>query len=139
MGLAPRRRPRPDAASLRQLYVEEGLTVAALAARFGVAAQTAHNWLVAAGVPRRVSPASTRAEVSDVEVRRLYELEGWTAAEVAAQLGCGPSTVYARLQRLGAPGARRGPDGAPGPPTPSCGVCTWSAGSVCASSPSGSR
>ncbi len=41
--------------------------------------------------------------MSDVEVRRLYELEGWTAAEVAAQLGCGTSTVYARLQRLGVP------------------------------------
>ena len=54
-------------------------------------------------MPRRASPASARAEVSDVEVRRLYELEGWTAAEVAAQQGCGTSTVYARLQRLGVP------------------------------------
>ena len=37
----------------------------------------------------------------DVEVRRLYAAEGWTAAEVAAQLGCGTSTVYAGLQGLG--------------------------------------
>ncbi|MFN2504171.1 MAG: helix-turn-helix domain-containing protein [Acidimicrobiales bacterium] len=77
------------------------MTVAALAARLGVSAQTAHNWLVAADVPRRASPATVRVDVSDVEVRRLYELEGWTAAEVAAHLGCGTSTVYARLQGLG--------------------------------------
>ena len=65
-GPGPRRSPRPDAASLRRLYVEEGMTVAALAARLGVVTQTAHNWLVAAGVPRRVSPASARADLSDV-------------------------------------------------------------------------
>jgi transposase len=108
VGPAPRRR-RPDAASLRQLYVEEGMTVAALASGLGVAAQTAHNWLVAADVPRRASPATVRLDVSDVEVRRLYAVEGWTAAEVAAHLGCGTSTVYARLQGLGV--ARR-----PAPP-----------------------
>ncbi|MCA1706986.1 MAG: hypothetical protein LC808_28465, partial [Actinobacteria bacterium] len=56
-GLVPRRSPRPDAASLRRLYVEEGMTVAALAARVGVVTQTAHNWLVAGDVPRRASPA----------------------------------------------------------------------------------
>ena len=76
VGLAPWRSPRPDVASLRQLYVEEGMTVAALAARLGVAAQTAHNWLVAAGVPRRQSAVAPRVEISDVEVRRLYALEG---------------------------------------------------------------
>lgn len=103
MGVAPPRSARPDAASLHRLYVDERLTVAAVASMLGVSAQTAHNWLVVAGVPKRASPASARAEVSDVEVRRLYELEGWTAAEVAAQLGCSTSTVYARLQRLGVP------------------------------------
>ena len=77
------------------------MTVAAVAARLGVVTQTAHNWLVAADVPRRASPATVRVDVNDVEVRRLYAVEGWTAAEVAAHLGCGTSTVYARLQGLG--------------------------------------
>ena len=48
----------PDAASLHRLCVDERLTVAALASMLGVSAQTAHNWLVAAGVPRRASPAT---------------------------------------------------------------------------------
>ena len=140
---------RPDAASLRRLYVEEGMTVAALGARLGVVTRTAHNWLVAADVPRRAPPATVRVDVSDVEkltrsplrreVRRLYAVEGWTAAEVAAHLGCGTSTVYGRLQGLGVSRRPARPRRARGPRTPSCGVCTWSAGSVSASSPSGSR
>ena len=102
MGLAPRRWPRPDAASTPPALRRGRPDGRGPGRRFGVAAQTAHNWLVAAGVPRRVSHAS-RAEVSDVEVRRLYTVEGWTAAEVAAHWVCGTSTVYARLQRRGVP------------------------------------
>ena len=79
------------------------MTVAALATTLGVAAETAHNWLVAAGVPRResaVAPASRSATSRSAGCTRL---EGWTAAEVAAHLRGAPSTVYARLQRLGGP------------------------------------
>ena len=115
------------------------MSVAALGTRLGVAAQTAHNWLVAGGVPRREPAVAARVEVSDVEVRRLSELECWTAAEVAAHVGCSTSRVYARLQRLGVPVGRRGPDAAPGPRTPSSGACTSNAGSASARSPSGSR
>jgi transposase-like protein len=41
------------------------MTIAALAAQFGVAPQTVHNWLVAAGVSRRPSPATVRQDISD--------------------------------------------------------------------------
>lgn len=37
----------------------------------------------------------------DVEIRRLYENEGWSGPRVARWLGCGATTVYARLARLG--------------------------------------
>jgi transposase len=98
----PTRRP-PDPATLRRLYIDEGLTVAAVAARLGVAHGTAHKWLLAAGVPMRPPVSTPRTDVSDDDIRRLYTSEGQTAAEIAAHLGCPATTVYNRLQRLGVP------------------------------------
>jgi transposase-like protein len=92
---------RPDVGTLRRLYVEDGLSVASIAARLGVAAQTVHNWLVAAGVPRRPSPATLRLDINDGEIVRLYTKKGQTAAEIAQQLGCSASLVYGRLARRG--------------------------------------
>jgi hypothetical protein len=59
------------------------LSVAAMAGRLGVAAQTVHNWLVAGGVPRRPSPATLHADIDDAEIIRLYTKKGHTAAEIA--------------------------------------------------------
>jgi transposase-like protein len=87
------------------------MTIAALAARFGVAPQTVHNWLVAAGVLRRPSPATVRRNISDDEIVRLYVDGGLSAAEVAEQLGCSASLVYARLARRGVPRRDRGARG----------------------------
>jgi transposase-like protein len=107
-----------DVETLRRLYVDEGLSLAAMAGRLGVAAQTVHNWLVAGGVPRRPSPARFRSDIDDGEIIRLYTHEGHTAAEIAEPLGCSTSLVYARLARRGVdrrPQARRrrpGPTGA---------------------------
>jgi transposase len=96
-----RERVRPEAATLRRLYVDDGMTIGALAAWFGVAAHTVHNWLVAAGVPRRPSPATVRHDISDDEIVGRYVGGGRSAAEIAGQLGCGTSVVYARLARRG--------------------------------------
>ena len=88
--------PRPpEPATLRQLYTDEGLTVAAVAARLGVANGTAHKWLLAAGVPMRPPAATTRANLTDDDIRRLYDIEGQTAAEIAAHLGCPTTTSVA--------------------------------------------
>lgn len=84
------------------------MTIAAVAARFGVAPQTVHNWLVAAGVPRRPSPATVRRDISDDEIIRLYVDRGLSDAEIAEQLGCSASLVYARLARRGVPRRDRG-------------------------------
>ena len=102
------RRP-PDPATLRRLYTEEGLTVAAVAARLGVAHGTAHKWLLAAGVSMRPPVTTPRADVADDDIRRLYASKGHTAAEIAAHLGCPTTTVYNRLQRLGVPRRPAGP------------------------------
>jgi hypothetical protein len=59
------------------------LSLAAMAARLGVVAQTVHNWLVAGGVPRRPSVATSRSDIDDREIVRLYTQQGHTAAEIA--------------------------------------------------------
>jgi transposase-like protein len=77
----------------------------------GVAAQTVHNWLVTAGVPGRPNPATTRADISDEQIIRLYTGGGYTAGEIADRLGCSPSLVYARLVGRGIAHPPRAPHG----------------------------
>jgi transposase-like protein len=113
--VVPGSRVRPDVGTLRRLYVEDGLSVASIAARLGVAAQTVHAWLVAGGVPRRPSPATLRADIDDGEIIRLYTKQGHTAAEIAEQLGCSANLVYGRLARRGVDRRPQAPRGRVGP------------------------
>jgi transposase-like protein len=77
------------------------MTISQIATSMGVAAQTVHNRLVAAQIPRRANPATPRTDITKDEIRQLYIDQRWTAAEIASHLDCGTSTVYARLDRLG--------------------------------------
>jgi transposase-like protein len=104
------------------------LTLAAMGERLGVAAQTVHNWLVAAGVPRRPNPATTRPDISDEQIIRLYGGGGYAAAEIADRLGCSPSLVYARLARRGIARRPRAPRGRAARPMQSSAISTVRAG-----------
>ncbi len=92
---------RPDPDELRRLYEVERHTVGEIAVVLGVARGTAHNWLRDAGIALRPSPSAPRADVSDDDVRDLYVRVGLSAAEIAHRFGCGTSTVYRCLDRLG--------------------------------------
>src|SRR5438105_1431347 len=94
---------RPDPAELRRLYLDDGLTIAALAVTVGVAHGTVHQWLMDAGIERRASPSARRADLDNDHIGRQYVEDGLTAAEIAAELGCATSTIYARLAALGVP------------------------------------
>jgi transposase-like protein len=114
LGVMPRAVGRPDVATLVRAYVDDHQSIPALAVQFGVAPQTVHNWLVAAGVPRRHSAVAPRGDVVDDEIRRLYCDEHRSGAEISNLLGCSASLVYFRLARLGIErrspvGERRGP------------------------------
>jgi DNA-binding transcriptional regulator LsrR (DeoR family) len=63
----PRRSARrssraPGAEELRRLYQDEGLSTTQIAQRYGVAQQTAHGWLRAAGIPLRPAGPPVRAD-----------------------------------------------------------------------------
>jgi transposase-like protein len=119
---------RPDAATLWSLYVDEGLTIAALAKQWGVAAQTVGNWLVAAGVPRGASAATPRNDIRDDQIVRLYTEAGCTAAQIAERLGCSTSLVYFRLARHGVARRPGHAGSASAPPTPSSPTSTTTVG-----------
>jgi transposase-like protein len=92
---------KPNAAMLRRLYSDTGMRLSELGVRFGVSPQTVLKWLEAASVPRRAGAISVRTDLDNDDIRRLYVDGGCTAAEIAQQLGCAPSTVYHRLSRMG--------------------------------------
>jgi hypothetical protein len=101
LGVMPRAVGRPDVATLVTAYVDDNQPIPALAVQFGVAPQTVHNWLVAAGVPRRPSAVAPRGDVDDNEISRLYCDEHRSGAEISNLLGCSAGLVYFRLARLG--------------------------------------
>jgi transposase-like protein len=61
------------------------MMIGALAARYGVAAQTMHKWLVDAGVPRRPAPATARCDIDDRQAIHLYTRRGHTAVTPSAE------------------------------------------------------
>ena len=101
----PRRRPRPGKDELSGLYEDQGLSLCAIASRYGVSAQAVHGWLVAAGIPRRAAGGST-APLDDGVLAARYR-QGRTGEELAREFGCSSATVYRRLEAAGV--ARRTP------------------------------
>lgn len=69
---------KPDAAGLRDLYVEQGLSMPAIAAQYGVTTTSVRRWLENAEIERRGGGGWPRAEVAAadpiaalLEARRL--------------------------------------------------------------------
>jgi hypothetical protein len=123
-------RPPLDAARLRVMYAEEGRTLAEIARELGYltaagnpAVRRVRSALARAGLPsRRGANWSARLDPAgpedDVTLRRLYEVDGLTVAQVARRLGWltpsdNPATTYTRSRLLAAgvmlrkPGPRR--------------------------------
>lgn len=103
----PWRPPRPllDPAVLRAWYLEQGLSINAIASRSGSCRGTVTAALRAAGIPLRgryERPAPPgRPVIGGDELTDLYLRRGLTARQIAAELGCEPSAVRAELQRHG--------------------------------------
>jgi transposase len=135
----PRRRAvvagRLSGEQLERLYVGQGLSVNAVAARLGVSPATVSRRLRELGIPlrpprRRPSPRSAPAATEmpgTVELslaaalRELYVRQGLAASEVAVRLGIPATRVRAQLRALGIPvrpGGAAGRVGRPGDPLP---------------------
>jgi DNA-directed RNA polymerase specialized sigma24 family protein len=74
----------------------DGLTVYELATLFGIHRETVSVVLERNGVPRRRRPLSP----SQIERASILYESGWSFAQVGAELGCDPSTVWRALAKM---------------------------------------
>ena len=109
LGIAPRpqserrRRHRPPApAELRRRYVAEGLSTGRLAARYGVSVTTLTRWLEDAGISRRPSGRRSQAPAGE-KLRRLYQAEGLSTAQIGARYGVSQQTAHRWVRAAGVP------------------------------------
>lgn len=93
--------PRPPDRELRRAY-EKLRSIPAVAAKYGVAYETARRWLTQAGVEFRGKgrPSDHAAELSIKELTKRYE-KGESVATIGKALGVAQSTVRARLLEAG--------------------------------------
>jgi transposase len=104
-----RRRLPPSEAELRRRYAADGLTIAQLAARYGVAASTVRRWLGDAGIPRRLPSRPSQAPDRE-ELVRLYVVEGLSTTQIGERYGVRQQTA---LHWLRAAEVARRPRGQP--------------------------
>ncbi|MDT7578463.1 MAG: hypothetical protein QOH17_4796 [Pseudonocardiales bacterium] len=128
MNQAGRRRQLtpPPVADLRRLYVTERLATSQIAAALGVSSQTVLQWLGEAGIEllpsplkgrRRGDPAPLARPAADT-LRRLYETERRSLAQVAAATGASVHLVRSWMDEYGIArrcGGGRKPGGLPRP------------------------
>ncbi|MDP9820385.1 hypothetical protein [Nocardioides massiliensis] len=99
------KRSRPNPAELRELYVDQGLSAAAIGARYGVEKITALRWLRAAGVERRFAGRGLAhrgvAAPSADDLRRLIHEENIGLIGVAEKYGVDYTAVGHWLDRHG--------------------------------------
>ena len=96
----PERRGRPlppTAAELRRLYLADGLTIAQLAARYGVGTATVRGWLQNAGIPRRLPGRPSQAP-SREELVRLYVAEGLSTTQIGQRYEVSQQTALRWLR-----------------------------------------
>jgi transposase len=97
----PERRGRrlpPPAAELRRRYVADGLTIAQLAARYGVGTSTVRGWLEHAGIPRRLPGRPSQQAPSREELVRLYVAEGLSTTQIGQRYRVSQQTALRWLR-----------------------------------------
>ena len=109
--LTPVQRPTTD--RLRQLYVDEGLSIAGVAQRLNSTTHLVRTWLLEDNIPIRPGggrlgarrPGRVRKPAPPVaELRRLREQERLSRSELAARYRVHPQTVSRWLTAAGLPG-----------------------------------
>lgn len=96
------RRPRVSPELVAGLYVGEGLSIRAVAARTGLDQRDVWRRLTEAGVPRR--PRGTAGAVLPrPHLEDLYVRRGLSIGEVARRTGVGPDAVRRNLAQYGIP------------------------------------
>ena len=110
-------RPRSieiDPSTLEQLYITDGLSLAEVALRMGVSAESIRHRLVECGITRHLSQRRFAVDIPVEELRRMYDVEKLGMKDIANRLGATYNGVRNAIVRAGIetenPGRqRRGP------------------------------
>jgi transposase-like protein len=96
---------RGSRAELRRLYEQQRLTPAEIGERLGVSGRTIRTWLQQAGIALRPGWERRRRHLppADTELRRCYQDEGLTTAQLAARYGVSATTAKRWLDNAGIP------------------------------------
>lgn len=97
---------RPSAETLRKLYHDEQLSLANIAARYGVWFSTVAYWMDQANIKRRTAQKATRLartkhefDVSKNELAKLYYSEHLTLEQISCRLNKPVSTINYWMKR----------------------------------------
>ncbi|MFT4165684.1 MAG: hypothetical protein QM650_10635 [Microlunatus sp.] len=92
---------KPEQVAAMTADYESGMTVVAVAKKYGVAPETASRRLKANGVTIR-PPTVSAIPTSELETARRLRAEGWTYTRIAARYGCSRAGAFKALERAGA-------------------------------------
>jgi hypothetical protein len=111
-----------DKATLSYLYLEEQLTIRAIASKFGVNPRKVHTAMIRWRIPRRPSSARPNrpapdAPLDEATLRYSYLDLGQTLKEVAMQLNVSQWLVLSAMKYWHIPRRRGGPKPKQQPPT----------------------
>jgi len=106
-----------DEPTLRHLYLDEERSIRNIAALYHVSTRMVYDGLSRYRIPRRTTghrrPSTAVLElaagaIDEAALRRMYEEEGQSIAEIAASVSCAPSRIRNALVRWGIARRRRG-------------------------------
>lgn len=92
---------------LYELHVKQKLSSRMIATRYGVQAQTARDWIISLNIPftpywsTGYAPANKMMVPPEATLRKLYEQQHKTTAEIGEIFGCSSSTVCGWLAHYG--------------------------------------
>ena len=91
----------PDKQTLEQMYVNSRMRVPDIGKNLGCSKYTVYRCLKKYGIGRRKSGPLLKREITESELRRLYEVERWNTERIAEHFGVKPHSIWPRLRKYG--------------------------------------
>lgn len=96
-----KRMAEPDKQTLEQMYVQGRMTVPDIGRELGCSKYTVYRCLEKHGIRRRKSGPLLKQEITERELRLLYEERWWSTKRVAEHFGVRPHSIVPRLHKFG--------------------------------------
>ncbi len=87
--------------ALREFYENQGLSLAEIAEKFDCSETAVRNRMVEYGIEARLPWEKAAVDISEGELRELYEEKGLSEEEIAQMHNCSISTISRKMQKFG--------------------------------------